>query len=73
MATITAVVFNKENFPQQDMAVVGLDGEMKTLWRIDSLFGKADGMGMLATIVNKQGNFVLAGSKFTCGVNLENQ
>jgi hypothetical protein len=61
---VTAVVFNKENFPQQDMAVVGLDGELKTLWRIDSLFGKADGLGVLATIVNKQGNFVLAGGKF---------
>jgi hypothetical protein len=61
---IAAVVFNKENFPQQDMAVVGLDGDLKTLWRIDSLFGKAGGLGMLRTIVNKQGNFVLAGNKF---------
>jgi hypothetical protein len=61
---ITAVVFNKENFPQQDVAIVGLDGDLKTIWRIDSLFGKADGLGMLRTIVNKQGNFVLAGNKF---------
>ncbi len=61
---ITAVVFNKEDFPQQDMAVVALDTQMKTLWRIDSLFGKTGGLGMLATTVNKQGNFILAGSKF---------
>jgi hypothetical protein len=61
---ITAVIFNKENFPQQDMAVVGLDGDLKTLWRIDSLFGKAGGLGMLRAIVNKEGNFVLAGNKF---------
>jgi hypothetical protein len=61
---ITAVVFNKENFPQQDMAVVGLNGELETLWRIDSLFGKTGGLGMLTTIVDKQGNFVLAGNKF---------
>ncbi len=61
---VTAVVFNKENFPQQDIAVVGLDGELKTIWRIDSLFGKAEGLGMLRTIVNKRGNFVLAGDKF---------
>jgi hypothetical protein len=60
---VTAVVFNKENFPQQDMAVVGLDGELKTLWRIDSLFGKTNGTGMLKTIVNKQGDFVIAGNK----------
>jgi hypothetical protein len=61
---VTAVVFNKENFPQQNMAVVGLDGELKTLWRIDSLFGKTGGLGMLTTIVDKQGNFVLGGDKF---------
>jgi len=61
---ITAVLFNKEDFPQQDVSVVGLDEELKTLWRIDSLFGKAGGLGMLRTIVNKKGNFVLAGNKF---------
>ncbi len=61
---IMAVLFNKEDFPQQDMAIVGLDNELKTLWRIDSLFGKTGGLGMLVTIVNKQGNFVLAGNKF---------
>jgi hypothetical protein len=60
---ITAVVFNKENFPQQDIAVVGLDKKLKTIWRIDSLFGKTGGTGMLRTIVNEQGNFVLAGNK----------
>lgn len=61
---IAAVVFNKEDFPQQDIGVAGLDKKLKTRWRIDSLFGKRDGLGMLATIVNKKGNFVLAGSKF---------
>jgi hypothetical protein len=61
---VTAVVFNKEDFPQQEVAIVGLDKDLKILWRIDSLFGKAGGLGMLATIVNKQENFVLAGSKF---------
>jgi hypothetical protein len=61
---IAAVVFNKENFPQQDISVLGLDSGLKTVWRIDSLFGKTGGLGMLTTIVDKQGNFILAGSKF---------
>ena len=60
---ITAVVFNKENFPQQDMSLIGLDSKLKTIWQIDSLFGKTNVTGMLKTIVNKQGDFVIAGNK----------
>jgi hypothetical protein len=60
---ITAVVFNKENFPQQDMSLIGLDSKLKTIWQIDSLFGRTNGTGMLKTIVNKQGDFVIAGNK----------
>jgi hypothetical protein len=61
---VVAVVFNKENFPQQDISVTGFDINLKTIWHIDSLFGKVGGLGMLRTIVDKQGNFVLAGNKF---------
>jgi hypothetical protein len=61
---ITTVVTNRADFPQQDMAVVGLDGELKTLWQIESLFGKTGGGGLFRIIVNQQGDFVLAGNKF---------
>jgi hypothetical protein len=60
---VTAVVFNKEDFLQQDISVVGLDAQFKTIWKIDSLFGKTAGIGMMATIVNKEGYFVLGGQK----------
>jgi hypothetical protein len=60
---VTAVVFNKADFPQQDISVVGLDEKLKTIWKIDSLFGKTGGTGMLRAIANKQGDFVLAGNK----------
>jgi len=58
---VTAVIFNKENFPQQDIAVIGLDNNLKVLWRIESLYGKAGGANMMTAIVNQKGNFVLGG------------
>jgi hypothetical protein len=64
---ITAVILNKENFPQQDIAIIGMDEDFKICWKIDSLFGKLGGMGMLSAIINKKGNFIFAGDKF--GVN----
>jgi hypothetical protein len=60
---IFAVVLNKADFPQQDISIIGLDENLKPVWKIDSLFGKTSGLGMLRTIVNKRGDFVLAGSK----------
>ncbi len=67
--TVTAegaavVVYNKADFPRQQISVVELDSKLNAVWKIEDLFGNTQGLGAFKIINDPRGGVVLAGSRF---------
>ena len=60
---IVAVVYNRANFPEEDICVVGLDDRLNAVWKVESLSTEQVGGGIFNIAAGSKGGFVVAGSK----------
>jgi hypothetical protein len=59
-----AVVYNRENFPKQDICAVGLDGKLHETWRLNGLVTDNIGVGLARIVAGVPDGFAVAcGSK----------
>jgi hypothetical protein len=55
-----AVVYNRENFPKQDICVAGMDGKLRETWRLDSLMADNMGVGLARIVAGVPDGFAVA-------------
>jgi hypothetical protein len=60
---IVAVVYNRADFPKEDICVVGLDDRLNAVWKVESLSTEQVGVGIFNIAAASKGGFVVAGVK----------
>lgn len=55
-----AVAYNRQDFPKQDIRVVGLDSKLRETWRVDSLLSDDIGVGLTCTVAGVPDGFAVA-------------
>lgn len=58
-----AVVYNRADFPKQDICVIGFNDKLQKTWEIESLLKDQLGVGIFKIVADSHG-FVIAGSQF---------